>query len=298
MLLVPASAVHVAAASLWAGGIACLLLAVPAGIAPLRGGARSELLAEVAARFSAVALIAVVALALTGLIQGVALVGRIDALATTGYGRLVLLKGALLCVLALAGAAHRARTLPALRAAAQRRRAAGTCRRRVPASARGRGRGARRGVRGHGGPRGDHARRRAAGRHDGHRTRDARPVRRDGRRASRATGRQPADDHPARRRPGPGADRGQRAPAPSGARSRPPARAAGGAGALLGLRRPAARPRHMGVDDRRRGVAAGARFRCACARRAGRAWPIAAGTASRRGVVSRAVRARLRDKTS
>ena len=111
-VLVAASALHVAAASVWAGGIACLLLAVPAGLDSLPAPARSAQLAELAARFSAIALIAVVVLALSGVIQGLALVGRIDALVTTGYGRLVLVKGALLCLLALAGAIHRGRTLP------------------------------------------------------------------------------------------------------------------------------------------------------------------------------------------
>lgn len=117
-VLVAASALHVAAAGVWAGGIACLLLVVPVALAPLPPVARSVRLAELGARFSAVALIAVVVLALSGVIQGLALVGRIEALATTGYGRLVLVKGALLCLLALAGVIHRGRTLPALRDAA------------------------------------------------------------------------------------------------------------------------------------------------------------------------------------
>ena len=54
-------------------------------------------------------------LALTGVLQGIALVGRVEALVTTGYGRLVMAKAALLCLLALAGALHRGRTLPDLR---------------------------------------------------------------------------------------------------------------------------------------------------------------------------------------
>lgn len=115
-LLVAANAIHVGAASVWTGGIACLLLAVPAGLAAPRRPA--PLLAAVAERFSAIALLAVVALALSGVVQGLVLVGRIEALVTTGYGRLVLIKGALLCALALAGAMHRGRSLPALRSTA------------------------------------------------------------------------------------------------------------------------------------------------------------------------------------
>ena len=124
-LVVAANAAHVLAASAWIGGIACLLVAVPPALRPLPAAEQATLLPEVAARFSATALLAVIALALTGVLQAALLVGRVEALATTGYGRLVMIKGALLCLLALAGVAQRSRILPALRAAADRLVAAG-----------------------------------------------------------------------------------------------------------------------------------------------------------------------------
>ncbi len=117
-LLVPSNAVHMLAASVWTGGIACLLLGVRPALAVLPSSAQTVVLVAVVTAFSALALLAVVALALTGVVQAVVLVGRIDALVTTGYGRLVMVKGGLLCLLALAGVAHRARTIPDLRVAA------------------------------------------------------------------------------------------------------------------------------------------------------------------------------------
>ena len=127
-------------ASAWAGGIACLLLASAWALAE-----RDRLvpLSGAATRFSSVALVAVVgARAHAASLQGIALVGRVEALVTTGYGRLVMAKAALLCVLALAGALHRGRTLPDLDAAARADQGgAGRAARAAPA-AHGRGRAA------------------------------------------------------------------------------------------------------------------------------------------------------------
>jgi copper transport protein len=114
-LVVPANVLHVAAAAAWTGGIACLLVlcAVPAPPAD-----RTRLLATVVGRFSAIALLAVLAIAFSGLLEGLVLVRRVDALVTTGYGRLVAIKALLLCALAALGAVQRGRTLPELHDAA------------------------------------------------------------------------------------------------------------------------------------------------------------------------------------
>ena len=117
-LVVPANALHVAAAGTWAGGVASLLV-----LSGLRDGdhvdrRRTAALSGLLAWFSGLALVAVVALALSGVLQGLVLVGRIDALVTTGYGRLVAIKALLLCALAALGAVQRGRTLPELHAAA------------------------------------------------------------------------------------------------------------------------------------------------------------------------------------
>ena len=57
------------AASVWVGGIACLLLALPAATRELEGRERSRLLLATLARFSPLALAAVVAIAATGVLQ-------------------------------------------------------------------------------------------------------------------------------------------------------------------------------------------------------------------------------------
>ena len=114
-LVVPANVLHVAAAAAWTGGIAGLLalLAASGDDAP-----SLPLLAAVVGRFSAVALLAVLAISLSGLLEGLVLVRRVDALVTTGYGRIVALKALLLCALAALGAVQRGRTLPDLHDAA------------------------------------------------------------------------------------------------------------------------------------------------------------------------------------
>ncbi len=114
-LVIPANVLHVSAAAAWIGGIACLLVlsAVPAPPAD-----RTRLLATLAGRFSAIALLAVLAIAFSGLLEGLVLVRRVDALVTTGYGRLVAIKALLLCGLAALGAVQRGRTLPELHDAA------------------------------------------------------------------------------------------------------------------------------------------------------------------------------------
>ena len=117
-LLVPANVLHVLAASTWAGGIAALLLAVRPASAQVPAAPRTRLLVEVVGDFSAIALIAVVALVASGVIQTIFLLGQLSDLFSSNYGLLVLAKSALLLALVAAGAAHRRRTLPRLRAAA------------------------------------------------------------------------------------------------------------------------------------------------------------------------------------
>jgi copper transport protein len=117
-VLLPANAIHVLAATVWAGGIAALLLAVRPASAQLAAVQRTRLLVEVVGYFSAAALIAVVALALSGVIQAIFLLGQLSDLFSSKYGLLVLAKAALLLALVAIGALHRRQTLPGLRAAA------------------------------------------------------------------------------------------------------------------------------------------------------------------------------------
>lgn len=118
-VLVPGNALHVGAAAVWAGGIVCLLLPVRAATARLDGEDRTRLLVVTLDRFSPLALLAVVALAVSGVVQALVLLGGVGDLLSSAYGRLVLVKAGLLLVLAALGALQRRRVMPRLRAAAQ-----------------------------------------------------------------------------------------------------------------------------------------------------------------------------------
>lgn len=101
---VPAKAIHLLAASVWLGGLVFLATA-PRDGADFRDAAR---------RVSSLALAAVVAIALTGVVQvWLFMPAPLEGL-STGYGLLVLLKIAGLLVLVGFGAFNRLRLLPAL----------------------------------------------------------------------------------------------------------------------------------------------------------------------------------------
>jgi putative copper resistance protein D len=104
-IAVSSLAVHVVAASLWVGGLAGLLLV-----------RRHRRFADTAARYSRLALACFVATAFSGVVNAAVRLGDWNALWTTRYGALVLLKVLALLVVGVIGAAHRGRTLPALRA--------------------------------------------------------------------------------------------------------------------------------------------------------------------------------------
>jgi putative copper resistance protein D len=96
---------HVLAAALWMGGLAGLLLV-----------RRHRRFADTAARYSRLALACFVATAVSGTVNAAVRLGDWSALWTSRYGTLVLLKVLALMIVGMIGAAHRARTLPALRA--------------------------------------------------------------------------------------------------------------------------------------------------------------------------------------
>lgn len=118
-VLLPANAVHVAAMSVWAGGLATLLLALPAATRALREPAeRSRLLAAVLLRFSPLALGAVGVILLTGIAQSLLHLDRVGDLVDTGFGQAILAKAILLAALVAIGAWQRRRSVPQLRAIA------------------------------------------------------------------------------------------------------------------------------------------------------------------------------------
>jgi len=118
LVLLPANILHVGAMTVWLGGLACLLAAVPAATRRLAPGERTRLLAGVLERFSAVALVSVIVLLVAGLVQAYVLIRHLDLIFTTAFGRAVFIKLVLLLGLIGLGALNRQRTVPRLRAAA------------------------------------------------------------------------------------------------------------------------------------------------------------------------------------
>lgn len=101
-LAVGADAVHLGAVAVWAGGLVALLVALPA--ARDRG--------RLARRFSALALGAVGVVAVSGTVSGWQQVRSIEALTSTGYGQLLLVKVAAFGALAALGWVNRTRLVP------------------------------------------------------------------------------------------------------------------------------------------------------------------------------------------
>ncbi len=111
----PADTLHVLAASVWVGGIACLLTALPGATRQLEGAERSRLLLATLARFSPLALGAVMVIAATGVIQAYIDVRSLNGLFHTTYGELVIVKTILLIALIGLGWVNRARVIPTMR---------------------------------------------------------------------------------------------------------------------------------------------------------------------------------------
>src|SRR5436853_3288000 len=106
--------VHVAAASVWLGGLLAL------GLALRRGGERGALVR----RFSTIAAVSVVVLAVTGVVRALSELASVSQIWTTGYGRALVAKTALLLVLVALGWVNRYRLVPRLELAALRRNVA------------------------------------------------------------------------------------------------------------------------------------------------------------------------------
>ncbi len=103
-LQVIAEWLHIASVGLWIGGLAALLV-------DLRGQP-SEAKAAIARRYSQWAGIALAVVAVTGIVRAVSEILTLDALVSTDYGRVVLIKSALLGVVALLGASNRYFNVP------------------------------------------------------------------------------------------------------------------------------------------------------------------------------------------
>jgi copper transport protein len=114
-VMFPSDVIHVLASSVWVGGVAFLLLALPAATREVEPPDRTRLLLGTLARFSPIALASVVALAATGLAQAYIDVRRVADLVDTTYGLLVLAKMVLLVVLVGFGWVNKDRIIPRLR---------------------------------------------------------------------------------------------------------------------------------------------------------------------------------------
>ena len=114
-LVVGADMLHLLAGSIWLGGLVGLALV-------LRDLAdRGDVGAVVLARFSGLAAGVLVALVVAGSVLAWRIVGSWDALVSTGYGRLLLVKVAFALVAVAIAAWNRYRLLPALRASTRQR---------------------------------------------------------------------------------------------------------------------------------------------------------------------------------
>jgi copper transport protein len=115
-LMVPANVVHVVAISVWAAGVATLVLALKRATQELEPPDRARLLAANVIRFSKAAGIAFALLVLTGLIQSYVEVRSIHNVLHTQFGRLVLIKfGIVMGPLLALGAYNRRLNVPHLR---------------------------------------------------------------------------------------------------------------------------------------------------------------------------------------
>ena len=101
-LEVPVDVLHVVAAAVWVGGLFALVVVVP------REGAEPEIVQRAIRRFSTLALAAVVAVGLTGVVRALSELSAVSQLWTTGYGRAILAKTAIFALLLGLGAVSRA----------------------------------------------------------------------------------------------------------------------------------------------------------------------------------------------
>ena len=114
-LLVPSDIVHVSAMAVWTGGLASMLLLLPAATRQLGEPAdRTGLLTRAALRFSTIALVAVALIGVSGAVQSIVEVGSVPDLFDTQFGRAVSIKIVLFAILIGLGAANRTRIIPGL----------------------------------------------------------------------------------------------------------------------------------------------------------------------------------------
>jgi putative copper resistance protein D len=109
--------VHLIAGGIWLGGLVPLGFLLRRAIRP-DGGAYIPLARTALPHFSQMGYAAVALIALTGMVNGILLVGSFDALTMTPYGRLLILKIALFAAMTGLALVNRLRLMPRLGASA------------------------------------------------------------------------------------------------------------------------------------------------------------------------------------
>jgi copper transport protein len=104
----PADFLHVAAAAMWLGGLVALAFVVPRSAQP------PEIKAAALRRFSRVALVSVIVIAVTGVLRALSELAAVSQLWTTGYGRAIGAKSFLFALLVLLGWLSRSRVAAGL----------------------------------------------------------------------------------------------------------------------------------------------------------------------------------------
>lgn len=113
-VLLPSNAAHVFAISIWVGGLAMLLFALPHATRKLALPDRGRLLAGVLARFSTMAGACVAVVLVTGIAQSFVYVRNLDNLLHTDYGKILIAKLALFAVVMGFGGYNRQFSVPRL----------------------------------------------------------------------------------------------------------------------------------------------------------------------------------------
>jgi copper transport protein len=111
-LNVVADVLHVAAASVWTGGLLALALALPRATSRLTPEQRSRFTAALVPRLSTLALASVAVIAVTGLVRALSELSAVSQLWSSGYGRALVIKTGFLAVLVVLGWINRSRLVP------------------------------------------------------------------------------------------------------------------------------------------------------------------------------------------